>query len=211
MNGRTNALIREILNYILAVSVFASWLWMVFGFRSGNYAATGLRSLRYFTVLSNLLEGFASVYYIYAYKTRKITHSLLRLKYVAMIALMVTFLVVVVFLGPLMGYPMMYVGANLWFHLLIPLLALAEFLILDQEEYTRTDTLYTLIPLLLYGFGYLTNILVNGVGVHSANDWYRFFSWGIPVGILILCVIVGLTWVISTLFRILSQKIRLRG
>ncbi len=210
MNGRTNALIREIVNIILAISVFASWLWMVFGSRNGNFAATGLRSLKYFTVLSNLLEGFASAYYVYAYKTRKITHTLLRLKYVAMIGVTVTFLVVIVFLGPLLGYPMMYVGANLWMHLLIPVLAILEFLTLDQEEYTGTDTLYTLIPLLLYGVGYLSNIIVNGTGAHHSNDWYRFFSWGTPVGILILCVIVGLTWLISTGMRIMNQKMRMR-
>ena len=210
MNGRTNALVREIVNIVLAVAVFGSWLSMVFGSRNGNFAATGLRSLKYFTVLSNLLVGFASAYYVYAYKTRKITHTLLRLKYVAMIGVMVTFLVVLVFLGPLLGYPMMYVGANLWMHLLIPLLALWEFLFLEQEEYNGTDTLYTLIPLLLYGVGYLSNIIMNGTGVHHSNDWYHFFSWGIPVGILILCVIVGFTWLIGTGLRIMNQKMRMR-
>ena len=58
--------------------------------------------------------------------------------------------------------------------------------------------------------GYLSNIIVNGTGVHHSNDWYHFFSWGIPVGILILCVIVGFTWLIGTGLRIMNQKMRMR-
>ena len=102
---------RKALNVLLAIAVFGAWGRMVVS-GEGTLASTGLSSLKYFTVLSNLLEGFACLYWL-AGKGAKGE----RLKFVATVAVSITFLVVMTFLGPLYGYPFMFEGANLWFHL----------------------------------------------------------------------------------------------
>ncbi len=47
--------IRKTLNILLAIAVFGAWGHMVFS-GGGTLADSGLSSLKYFTVLSNLLE-----------------------------------------------------------------------------------------------------------------------------------------------------------
>ena len=56
---------RIILNVLIIICSIGAWLVMVFA-RGGMLTDTGLRSLKYFTVLSNLFEGIASVVWIYA-------------------------------------------------------------------------------------------------------------------------------------------------
>lgn len=54
---------RIILNIIIAALAIGAWLMMVF-IRGGLLTDRGLRSLRYFTVLSNLFEGIACIIWI---------------------------------------------------------------------------------------------------------------------------------------------------
>ena len=51
---------RKALNVVLAIAVFGAWGQMVFS-GEGTLASTGLSSLKYFTVLSNLLMAAASI------------------------------------------------------------------------------------------------------------------------------------------------------
>ena len=130
-----------------------------------------------FKVLSNLLAGAAA-------------------------AVGLTFMVVMVFLGPLYGYPMMFTGANLFFHLLIPIAAMAEIIFLSDTGFTRRDNRLTILPPLLYGTGYLGNNIINGIGEWpDTNDWYSFLAWGYPMGIVIFAVICAVAWLLGLMLR----------
>ncbi len=109
---KSNAL-RPIFNLVLAALVAYAWYLMIFR-GTGALQTTGLKSLKYFTVLSNLLEGFASLFY---FLRRNNETDPLRdtLKYTAAGAVTLTLLVVLGFLGPIFGYPFMFRGANLLF------------------------------------------------------------------------------------------------
>ena len=73
-------------------------------------------------------------------------------------------------------------------------------------------TLYTMIPVLIYGAFYLGNILINGVGVWpDTNDFYGFVNWGLPVGIGIFAVILTATWGIACALRFVQGKIGASG
>ncbi|MCR5212969.1 MAG: hypothetical protein K6E10_01005 [Eubacterium sp.] len=132
------------------------------------------------------------------------------LKYLSATAVGLTFLIIAAFLGPLYGHANLYQGSNLYFHLILPLVAMVEFVFLDsgQDGIRFKTTFLTIIPTFLYGIVYLINILINGVGVWpDTNDWYGFVNWGLPVGIAIFSMILFMTWLIALILRFLNKII----
>ena len=202
--------IRKIVNIIIAITVACSWI-AIFVSSSGTLMHNGINSLKYFTVLSNLLEGAASV--IWLISTRKNGKASARaelLKYIAAAAVGLTCVTVLVFLGPLYGYPAMFAGGSLYMHLLTPLAAIAEIIFLSDVTYTRRDNRLVVLSPLIYGALYLGNNLINGTGEWpDTNDWYLFLTWGYPVGIFIFAVICAVTWLLGLAMRKLHfQKVK---
>lgn len=193
--------LRIILNIVLPVAVFGAWLSMALR-AGGMLSSVGIASLKYFTVLSNMFEGIACILWLAFCRGKDDgPHWTERLKYVASVAVFVTLTVVMVFFGPLYGYRNMLGGANLWFHLLVPVAAILEQSILSGYAASRRDNLAAGLPALLYGLVYLVNLLLNGVGEEPfSNDWYGFLLWGWPVGFAIFAAIVlislGLGWIL---------------
>lgn len=197
-------------NIFIAVMVPAAWSIMVFHlFGDGVLTTSGLGSLRYFTVLSNLLAGAASLCYaVGLLRKTGISRWMTALKYVATVAVTLTFLTVIFFLGPLFGFAFMYQGANLWFHLVIPAVSVLEFCLLDHEHpLPFFYTLLAVLPMAVYGIFYLGNNLINGVGAgETTNDWYGFLLWGLPVGLIIFAALILVTWGAAVLIRALNKK-----
>ena len=113
----------------LLIGIIVLWTWLSVTFRLGRLGAQsegGLGNLRYFTVLSNLLQCGVSLAYCCG---RKVS----RWKYASTTAIAFTFFVVLFFLGPARGYDAVYTGANFWSHLVVPLLAMVDFLCFDRE------------------------------------------------------------------------------
>ena len=193
------------------------------GAEGGLLSSPGWENLKYFTVLSNLLCGMvAAIFLITQYfchgnsKHRESDASmeqnsasltwLLTLKLAAAAAVTVTFLVVACFFGPIYGYGQLYLGSNLWFHLIIPLLAIVEFCLLDGEIPFRM-TFLTGAPALVYGCFYLGNILINGKGEWpDTNDWYGFLNWGYVPAMIIFAVIILTSWGTACLLRWVNSK-----
>ena len=199
--------IRIVINIIIAVTVFAAWASM-FVSGEGNLSSAGIASLKYFTVLSNLLAGIAAVIWI-AVGRREENKRAELLKYISAAAVTLTFVTIMLFLGPLYGLPAMLKGANLWLHLIVPLFCIAEQLFLSGTDFSAGQNLLVVLPPLLYGIGYLINLLVNGIGTWpDTNDWYGFVNWGLPVGLLIFLVILVLTWLFGFLFRKAGKRKR---
>lgn len=202
-------------NLGIALLVLLAWLQMTFYGSEAALSSLGFSNLKYFTVLSNLLEGIASVLYARELrllgngKRERTAHAVFVLKFTSTVCVGLTFLVVVLFLGPLFGLAAMYIGANLWFHLMIPLLSMAELVFLEHNEHISIrDTLWALLPVLLYGSVYLLNVLLNGVGDWpDRNDFYGFATWGVPIGILIFTVILGIQWGIALLLRLSNRAV----
>ena len=200
-----------VFNFILAAAVLGAWLYMVFHAAGGLVlTAAGFANLKYFTILSNLLTGAAAILYAISLLRGKTPRWIELLKYSGAVSVGLTFLVVMVFLGPLYGYGSMFRGANLLFHMLIPLAAMAEFaFFLPFRPMHFSESLLATVPMLLYGFGYLGNILINGRGEWpNTNDWYSFTYWGMGVALLIFAVIILATWGIALLLRLANCKAR---
>ena len=251
--------IRIVLNTLIAVAAFGSWIYMTL-YGSGTLALSTFSNLKYFTILSNLLEGIASILWV-IYAVRSATLKKVRanvidtsgaqvsakrealdkaqsaaqvsakrkavtdahpaaeadvlpigessakpavevLKYAATVSVGITFLTVVVFLGPLYGYPEMFAGPNLWLHLIVPVAALAENFLLCKTAFSARDNVLALVPVLIYGTGYILNNVINGIGEWpDTNDWYSFLMWGYPVGVVIFVVICLVGWAIGRSIR----------
>ena len=187
------------INAFIAVSVPAAWLYMVM-VRGGILSSTGLSSLRYFTVLSNLLMGLASlIWLIFALRRGEMPEWVRCLKFTGAVAVSLTITTVFVFLGPLFGFGGMFYGANLFFHLLVPVAAIADCGFFDTERKIPMKYTYiAVIPMLIYGTVYYANILINGKSEGmNTNDWYGFAGGGPASAALAFLVILLANWVIA--------------
>ena len=218
---------RILLNLFTAIMPFAAWLSMLGG-ASGVLSSHGLASLKYFTVLSNLFEGIASLAWLLTVlkysraensramhsadsgctENRPAMHRAEAVKFTASLCVLLTFTVVMVFLGPLFGYPSMFKGANFWLHLVVPLAALAEMVFLVRENITLRETACSVLPVVVYGCFYLGNILLHGVRDENGwNDFYGFVTWGLPAGLgifALICLFVFLAGLVMR--RIIREK-----
>ena len=194
--------IRKVIN--LAIGIIAPLAWLYLAFRGkGSFMNSGFRTLKYFTIQSNLFSAFTSWLWI----VKGDNHKNGLLKYISTISVTITLFVVLTFLGPIFGYGLMFRGASFWLHLIIPVLAIIDFVFFDEESYTKKERLYTLIPLVIYGTFYLGNILINGVGVRpNSNDWYGFARWGIPIGFVLYVVLILFNYGLSSVLYILKRK-----
>lgn len=198
-----------VLNLFIAVMSYYSWLSMMLG-ANGALSSQGLGSLKYFTILSNLFSGTVSFIYLIAILRNKVNRELKVWKYYATVAVTLTFVVVMVFLGPLFTYKAMFMGMSFWLHLVLPLMAVGEFVLLNKEEITPRENLLAVLSMVIYGIGYLGNILINGRGQWpQSNDWYGFLLWGWGVGIIIYFVITFVTWLIGFVLRKANKKFSL--
>ncbi len=198
-------------NIKIAVNVFVgimSWLsWMYMAFWNRNVSALsthGISSLKYFTVLSNLLNGTVSFLYAYViWKGIAIQKSGKCLKLIATAAVGLTFVTVMVFLGPLYGYASMFKGANLWMHLILPVLSMLSFVILEEDcHVSLRDTVWVMLFPFVYEIGYVMNIVINGKGEWpDSNDFYAFLNWGNGVGAVIALTILLVTWFVGVMLN----------
>ena len=133
--------------------------------------------------------------------------GMMAVKLMSATAVAVTFLMIAGFFGPLYGWSKLYQGSNFWFHLVIPVLAMTEFVLL-KGRIRFGVTVSAMIPALVYGVFYLVNNLVNGTGEWpDTNDWYGFLNWGLPVGIVIFFGVAAVSFAAACVMRFVNLKI----
>ena len=171
----------------------------------------GSRLFVYFTVDSNVLCALGSLAVLICrlcpkYR-RRVPRPVLLLKMTGTAAVALTFLVVLLFLGPFAGYGRMYDSYNLHMHLVTPLCAVVSFLLLDGEgTYSRREALLGGIPAAVYGIVYFVQVIVRGQANGGWSDFYRFNMFGLwPVSGI---AVIGGAFGLSLLLRVLFQRIR---
>ena len=201
------------LDIVIAVMVFYAWARMIFQWGdNGTISAGGFRNLRYFTVLSNLLMTAASVlnivYAIIALKLNKdIPSWVSKLKYAGASAVALTLLVVLLFLWPVFHVPGLYSGANLFMHLIVPVLGSLSFVLGGNKEIRFKDSFISVVPMLIYGAWYIGNNAINGIGQWpDTNDWYGFLSWGWGSGLAIFAALILMTWGVALIMRDIHNR-----
>ncbi len=119
---------------------------------------------------------------------------------------------VLFYLAPIVvkSYPKLFKGANLYFHLLVPLLGLTAFCFFEgAAEISVPQVFLGLIPFGLYGIFYTINALSHAENgkVDMKYDWYGFVMNGTDkAAIASLIMIVATTavcfglWFVNSLF-----------
>ena len=199
------------LNAAIVVLTAVAWCQMVFGWgwEHAPLSGLGLSSLKYFTIQSNLLSALVSAACVFCLVRgggRSMPDWLHGMRLVATTGVTLTYLTVEAFLSPaLYGYASMHAGANLWFHLVLPLLAIASFCVLEADRPMPVSwTFAAIVPMVLYGAGYLANILANGI---PGNDWYGFTAWGMERIPIVFAVMVAVVWLIACGLRAANQRV----
>ena len=209
MSSKTRSKTELTLNLVIVILTVVGVAFMLTGKpEEGALQASGIGNLKFYTVLTNIFCGVIALVYLVFILLGKDTGKIRVLKLAAVCGVAITFAVVAFMFGPLYGYPQFYKRGNLFFHLLLPLVAMVEFILVRRPKMPFKHAVFAAIPTLLYGLGYMTNILINGMGGQwpDTNDFYAFLSWGWPVGIMIFAGITLTAFGVACVFRMISNK-----
>ena len=177
----------NILSLVFNIAIVLSTAYSVYsfftGFGAGNMKVSGTECFRFFTVDSNILAAFGSAaMLVYNVKRIKdintaVPRGLQFFKFAGTVAVTLTFITVVAFLGPTMGYEIMFEGPCLFMHLTTPIIAIIAFCVFEAgNSFSIKQALVGVIPTVIYGAVYAVMVLVVGKENGGWTDFYGFNS-----------------------------------
>lgn len=223
MNNKIRCIMSLIVNILIVLLTLCATIIMFTGFKFMNGVEPVLEStkigvFKYFTVDSNVFAGIISLIFIFVNiailkgKIKGISKTLYILKLTATAGVTLTFAVVFLYLGQIAdgGVMSLLLNSNLFFHLIIPLLNIIDFVFfvkIDNPLYKYS--FFGLLPMFIYSIFYTTNVLIhmNNGRVSPKYDWYWFVQNGICTMVIVIPIIILLTYVLSLLLVIFNKKI----
>lgn len=164
---------------------------------------------RYFTIDSNVLMAITSIIVI-VHNIKSFNKDCIQMpiyakicKFVGTVAVTVTFLTVMFFLGPNMGYKEMLIEGNLYLHLICPLLAIISYILFETgNDFSNKYFYLGLAPTVIYGLIYLILVLITKTrpdfyGFNMNGLWYISLiamiaaTYGISIGLHKLNLLIG--------------------
>lgn len=209
---------------IFIITIIASIIMFTgFKFMHGydiSLQSTKIGMFKFFTVESNILIGIVAL--IFAIKEIElingkiddISTKMYILKLIATTAVGLTFVVVFGYLGPISknGIPSMLMNSNLFFHLIIPVTSMINFIFFEKTNKIKFKyTFYGLMPTVLYGIFYVSNVLIHVEDgkVSTIYDWYWFVQNGLWTAVIVAPMILLITYIICLVLwrlNILKEK-----
>ena len=187
-----------ILNYLIFV-VTAVIVLFCFARQDGQWAPDRLKgAFRYFTCQSNVLCAVSALLVAVAESTGSVPEWVWILKYIGTAAVTVTMLTVFFFLAPSIGkdwVSKLLKGSDFFMHLLTPLAALVSFCVFEKRAMSFPQSLWGLLPVVLYGPLYLYKILYapeekrwkDFYGFNKQGKWPVAFS-AMLAGTFLICM-----------------------
>ena len=198
-------------NFLLVVLAVIS-VYVMATSSDGVLTGSKFKALKYFTVQSNIFIGIvALISLIYlVFKKDKYPTWVVILKLIATTCLTLTFLTVLGYLAPLMGIWLVFQGANLYMHLIIPVIAILCFIFLEPEvELKFKWNLFSIIPSGTYGIFYIICVSAfNDFGNIDGWDWYAFGTYGVGIGLVMLFGLNLVAFGSSVAMYALYKKVR---
>lgn len=216
----------NVLSLIFNLSIFyftANGMW--YNFRTDVirddawFGYTGFKSLRFFTVLSNVfVTVVAIILVIYAIKNLlndkyDLPKWLVYLKFVSTTCVALTMFVVIVYLSPVAaangkGYFSLFTNNNFFMHFLTPVLAICSFVFCEHAERIKfSSTWWTLLPVVVYGIVYFVMVVLVGEANGGWVDFYGFTLggryWFIPIA---ATIVFAITFALALLLRLSHNK-----
>ena len=218
---KKNIKISLTINIIITILTIIASIIMFTGFRfmSGNdvvLESTKIGMFKFFTVDSNIFMGIAALIFsileikLLKGNIDKIPKSAYIMKYMATSSVTLTCFIVFVYLGPISngGVITLLKNSNLFFHLIIPVLSIINYIFFEKTNLSFKTTIYGIIPTILYGIFYLINILIhmeNG-SVSTKYDWYWFVQNGVWTSFIVMPIILLISYIISIILWKCNKK-----
>ena len=170
-----------------------------------------------FTGLSNVFIGLVCLgcaLYRIIKKETALPAYLLLIKIIALADITITFVITATYLAPSIGsnWWRLYINNNLFNHFLTPLLAVITFLILERyREFSWKYCFLSLVPLLLYGVLYLTNVYTHLTPEGKTDltyDIYGFCRFGTGILVLFLIGFMAISFGLTLLYWFLNKQKR---
>ena len=187
-------------NLIIVLCTFFSTI-ICFRDKENHWSLSeGFRRLRFFTLLSNLLCAFASLSVLLFLHNGWLPYGVWLFKYIGTVSVTVTFLTVMVFLGPTLGYKSQLEGWAFYLHVVGPLLAMISFCFFERSyPLSFPLSLCGILPVLLYGLLYLKKVVFSSgeaqwddfYGFNKNGKWKSSFS-AMLVGTFFVCLLLWL-------------------
>jgi hypothetical protein len=208
--------ISMILNALIVIFVIFGCIIMFAGLQfmgEGRILSeTGVYMLKFYTVDSNILAGLSSIlllvhqFYIIKGATRRIPVAVMIFKQITTVALTITFLVTLFYLAPFSpyGFFSLYLNANLFFHLIVPVLAIISYVFFEKYKNDTEYAWWGLSTMIIYITYYLTNIIAHIAENNIPKyDFYGFTNGNLRNIAVIVPIFLLLTyWVSDGLIRL---------
>ena len=207
-----------ILNIIIVLLVTLASIFMFTGFTfmpsKTLLEASKIEMFKFFTVDSNILVGIVSLFLIiYEIKLLKgkighIPKKIYILKFIATSAVTLTFLTTLLFLAPQYGFYAMYNNNNLFFHLIVPILALISYIFFEKYDNKYKYAFLGIIPMFIYSIYYASMIIINldKGGLTFKYDFYGFLQGNINNIYIVIPFIYLISYLISIVLIWLNIK-----
>ncbi|MDO4537954.1 MAG: Pr6Pr family membrane protein [Coriobacteriales bacterium] len=200
-----------VINVTIVVLTLYAWAQILLGTGSDEeLSARGIESLKYYTILSNLLSAAASLAFVAASLAGGHVGPdswIVALKLASTTSVMITFLVTLTLLAPSFGWRALYAGGNFWLHLVLPLLALLDLcLFVPAGSSPFWFVFVAVVPTFMYSIGYVRSVLVHGAEENGrVYDFYGFMRWGADKIFVVAAVMLVVTFLIALALRALSS------
>ena len=178
-----------------------------------NFDHMGLRTFCMFTVNSNILAAGAMAMVIPYTMDGLRTHNyhlprwIVDVVYAGVTAVALTFLVSLFILAPVKGFLLIFSGARFFLHGVCPVLAVIAFcFFMSQKRMGFWDSLFALIPVIIYAAVYFVMVVVIGEENGGWNDFYGFATF-IPRWVSAIAL-VPVSLLIATGIRALHNRSR---
>ncbi len=189
-------MINEIIPLFMNIAIIAINLVVVIVFcrYEGNWSFTRVKyAFRFFTTLSNVLCAISALC-ICLFRD---AYWAFLLKYVGTVAVTVTMLTVIFFLGPSYGYKKLFSGTDLFLHLVSPVLAIVSFCVFERQSMPLMTAMLGILPVFLYGILYLYHVIYASeekrwedfYGFNRGGKWPLAFALML-LGAAVICLVM---------------------
>jgi len=179
--------------------------------------ATRMEMFKFYTIDSNILVGIISFILVIwetkllNKKVKVIPNSIYVLKFVATSAIILTFITTLFFLVPQYGLYAMYNNSNLFFHLIVPVLAIVSYVFFEKHNNKYKYAILGIIPMFLYSIYYAGMIIINldNGGLTYKYDFYGFLQGNINNIYIVIPVIYLVTYLFALLLIRLNKRTKI--
>ena len=213
-NIKRSFIINVIISFLVLIGTIFMFSGVTFMPEEKLLETKGIEMFKFFTVDSNILMGMISlIMAIYEYrllngKIKELPLFIYKLKLIGTSAVLLTFITTLCFIAPHYGFYAMYNNNNLFFHLIVPVLAFVSYVFFEKHENNYLYAFYGLIPMGIYAVFYITNIFIHyteGENLYK-YDFYGFLQGNIDNFYIVIPIIFVVTYLLTILMVFLHKK-----